>query len=162
MTRFEPKPLGFFARLIPGARTRHAAAVAAEKADYARLTAQRREEIEKLEAEVANHNQQVDALKAGLAAGEPAAVKAYAELVLDRSPYPDNFPQEARVGFVAESNQLVVDLRVPLMNDIVPAMDRFRYVKAQDAIVGVKKPEKARQALYSSVIAQTSLRTLRE
>ena len=155
--------------MLPGARKKQAAAVAAGEAKYGaalaefeRLNAQRVEAMKKLEAVVAAHNQEIDALKVALEAGDPAAVKAYSELVLDHSPYPDGFPQDTRVGFVAELKQLVVDLRVPLISDVVPEMERFKYVKAQDAIVGTKKPEKTRQALYSSAIAQTSLRTLHE
>jgi restriction system protein len=166
---FVPKPLSFFASLIPGSKNKQAIAVAAGAAKYGeavdefeQLKGQRAEVLKSLEAAVDAHNQEIDALKVSLEAGEPQAVKAYSELVLDHSPYPDDFPQDTRIGFVAESKQLVIDLRVPLMADIVPEMERFKYVKAQDAVVGTKRSEKAQQALYSSAIAQTSLRTLHE
>jgi restriction system protein len=166
---FSPQPLDFFASLIPGARKKHAAAVAAGDVEYIKamnefeqLKAQRIDALKMLEAAAAAHNQEIDAFKAGFEAGDPAAVKAYSELVLVQSRYPDGFPQEMRVGFVADSNQLVADLRVPLMHDIVPEMERFKYMKAQDTIVGTKNPEKARQILYFNAIAQTSLRTLHE
>ncbi len=48
------------------------------------------------------------------------------------------------------------------MSEIVPEFDRFRYVRAQDAIVGTRKSEKLREAIYTNVIAQIALRTLYE
>jgi restriction system protein len=166
---FEPAPLGFFAALVPGAQRKHAAAIAdgAERYRAAmvaslRLVELREEAMAELEANAAAHNREIDAWKENLHAGDPEAVKVFAELVLEHSPYPDGFPQEARVGFAGESKQLVVDLRAPILADIVPVMDRYRYIKAQDVVAGTRMAEKVRQALYSSAIAQTTLRTLYE
>jgi restriction system protein len=162
-------PPGFFASLWPGTKAKHRAAVASAEAKYTSALAEfqalaekRQEAMRCLERDALAYNQQLDALQIGLKAGDPAAVKAYAELVIDHSPYPDNFEHDARVGFVKESNQLVIDLRVPVMSDIVPEYDHFRYVKAQDAIVGSKKSDKVRQAIYTDVVAQIALRTLFE
>jgi restriction system protein len=168
-SEYEPKPLGFLAGLFPGPKKKYAAARAMAVAGfeaavlgYEQQQIKRGKALEALEAEAVAHNREIDAWKESLEAGDPGAVKAYAEVVLDHSPYPDGFPQEARIGFVAESKQLVIDLRAPEIGDVVPAMDRVRYVKAQNAIVGTKKSEKARQALYTAAISQIVLRTLHE
>jgi restriction system protein len=166
---YEPAPLPVFARLFPGARAKQTAAEASLTAkyhlasvEYEKLTAERSAALARIEAEVLAHNRSIDTTKQSLEAGEPAAVKIYSELVLDNSPYPDGFPQDIRVGFVEESKQLVVDLRAPLMSDVVPEMEQFKYLKSKDTVVGTKRSDKARQALYSNAIAQVALRTLHE
>ncbi|OYV33035.1 MAG: hypothetical protein B7Z81_11950 [Acidocella sp. 20-61-6] len=130
--------------------------------DFEALKIQRENALKELEKSVQEHNQEINRLQADLDAGDPIAVKIYSELVLAQSPYPNAFSQEVRVGFISESQQLVLDLRVPLMKDIVPDAERVKYVKAQDAIISTKKTEKTQQALYSSVIAQSTLRTIYE
>lgn len=166
---FVPKPPGWLSGLIPGLKRKRAAAVVAGEASYqvaleefAHLEAERRAAVEKLEVDAVARNQEIDLLKKGIEDGDAIALKTNAEFVTKISPYPEGFPKEVRAGFVAESKQLVVDLRAPTLNDIVPEMDHFKYIKARDEIVATKKAEKARQALYSSTIAQMTLRTLHE
>lgn len=166
---FLPLPLGFWAGLLPNARNNRLKAVAAGEARYQsaknqfeKLTAERFAALKKLQDEADTHNLEIEALKVGVQNGDAVAIKIYSGLVLGHSPYPDGFPQDTRIGLVAESKQLVVDLRAPLMADIVPDMERFKYVKAQDTILGSKRPDKAKETLYSSAIAQMSLRTLHE
>ena len=166
---FDPKPLGFIAGLIPGAKSKHAKAIRAAEVRYQeaiaaweRVVTRRNEAIELLKSAAESHNQAIDAFREGLQRGEAEEVKGYAEMVLSYSPYPKGFPQEVRAGFVPESKQLVVDLRAPTIADVVPTIDVYKYVKAKDEIVESKKPEKARQALYSTAIAQLALRTLHE
>jgi restriction system protein len=152
--RHDPKPLGVLGKLMPGAKRRLEA--------HSALVEKRRVAMLELEAAATSHNELVDAFQANLQAGNSEAVSAYADLVLCLSPYPEGFHQEFRIGFLAESKQLVVDLRAPTIADIVPTVERFKYAKAQDSIVGSKKPERARQSLYSSAVAQLALRTLHE
>jgi restriction system protein len=173
--RFDPPPLGFLAGLWPGAKDRHAkaAAIAARNfkaalAEWEDLNVRREEAMAALRTRVDAHNRDIDALMLALGAGEPAAIKAYAELVLINSPYPEGFQQDLRagldlrVGFVPESRQLVVDFRAPMLADVIPAVERYGYVKAQDAVVPKAKSEKVRHSLYTSTMAQLALRTIHE
>jgi restriction system protein len=55
----------------------------------------------------------------------------------------------------------VVQIDLPL-EEVVPAARAYRYVKSRDELTPVPRPEKERKDLYSSVLAQTALRTVHE
>ena len=107
-------------------------------------------------------NSELEEFQRAFSAGDPEAIAAYFDMVLDRSPYPEGFPQTARMAFDAESKQLVVEYELPVIDDIVPTAKAYKYVKSNDSIVASARPESQRKALYASVVAQTVLRTLRE
>jgi restriction system protein len=172
---FDPPPLGFIASLWPGAKAKYAEAVLAATgrfeaalAEWQGLNTRREEAMTALRATVEAHNRDIDALILELDAGQPEAIKAYSEFVLINSPYPEGFQHDLRVGpdlrvgLVPESRQLVVDLRAPTIANLIPVVEQYRYVKAQDAVVPKAKSEKVRQSLYASVIAQLALRTIHE
>ena len=166
---FGPPPLGLVAGLSPGARRRHAEAVAAAdlefiaaRAEWGRASARRREAIEKLRTEAQAHDRQIELFKAALAAGEPDAVKSYAQFVVANSPYPDIFHHEAKVETGPGSRELRVDLRAPATAEIIARTGRYEYRKADDEIVALPAPEADRSELYESVLAQLALRTLHE
>jgi restriction system protein len=174
-----PPPLSWHARLVPGAKARHerqtdearkrfeadkAAHVEAEKQRQARLEEARAAH----EAKVAENRRRVEAqhaeveeLKHGFQERSEDAVAAYFTLVLDRSDYPDGFPASPELTFEPEAKKLVVDMGLPGY-DVVPEVGSFRYVKSKDEIVESARPAKERRGLYSSVIAQTALRSLHE
>jgi restriction system protein len=82
-------------------------------------------------------------------------------MVLTRSVYPDDFPQEFRLAYVAESRELVVDYQLPTLV-VVPAVSEVRYVKTKDHFE--EKPRKPTEVkeLYQDVVAAVTLRTLHE
>lgn len=96
-----------------------------------------------------------------LRAREPEAVKAYYDVILERSSYPDDFPQDYRTAYDPGARQLVIDYELPNVG-IVPAIAEFRYVKSKDTIE--EKPRKATELkeLYRDVIAAVCLRCLHE
>jgi len=166
---FGPPPLGLVAGLSPGARRRHAEAVAAADlefkaamAEWVRASATRRDAIEKLKVEAQAHDVQIELFKAALAAGEPDAVKSYAQFVVANSPYPDIFHHETKVETGPGSRELRVDLRAPAMAEMIARTGRYEYRKADDEIVALPAPEADRSELYESVLAQLALRTLHE
>jgi restriction system protein len=82
-------------------------------------------------------------------------------MVLERSRYPDGFPQEFRVGFVPEPKELVIDYELPT-GKVIPSVLEYRYVKSKDVI-----EEKARKAselkdLYQDLVAAAALRVIHE
>jgi restriction system protein len=111
--------------------------------------------------EVDEHNAEVDALASAFKKSEPQAILEYFTLVLANSDYPDSFPQSYRLAYVPESRQLVVEYELPTM-DCVPIEREFRYVKTKDEISTVGRTAKDIRSLYSSVVAQVTLRTLHE
>jgi len=100
-------------------------------------------------------------LKQGFEAGQPDAVTRYFSLVLEASVYPAGIKGAAKVAFVPESKQLVVECDLPAF-DAIPEAGAYKYVKAQDQIAESPRPASQRRALYASVLAQMTLRTLHE
>jgi len=82
-------------------------------------------------------------------------------MVLERSEYPDGFPQEFRLAYVGESKQLVIEYDLPNI-DIVPETVEYRYTKTKDAIEAKAQKASDIKTLYQDVVAAVSLRTLHE
>ncbi|HEX4953368.1 MAG TPA: restriction endonuclease [Thermoanaerobaculia bacterium] len=176
---FLPTPLSFVDKLVPGARRRfeHAlqegrerfgAAVRAYEEEEVRrqlllaeARARHEAHLQQLSDEVAEQHRQIDSLKAGIAAHHSDAVASYFSLVLERSTYPDGFPQHANIAYVPESKQLVVEYDLPAF-DVVPEILAHKYNKSRDSITEVRRSAVDRRRIYGSVVAQTALRTLHE
>jgi restriction system protein len=88
---------------------------------------------EELEAELAatkrwallSSHAEIDALRNGFESGSRDAVEDYFGLVLERSTYPNGFPQQAKVAYLLESKQLVAEYDFPPF-EIVPAVAGYR------------------------------------
>jgi restriction system protein len=173
-----PKPTGL-AQYMPGAKRKYEEAVEqslrifredlakAEAAESKRLEQIRslRQEHDKVVAEIRTRTEQqhaeMDEFQARLAQGDAQAILDYCKLVLESSVYPDDFPQHAKLAYVPESKQLVIEYDLPTM-DVIPEEAGFKYIKARDEITSTAKPQTQRRALYASVIAQVTLRTVHE
>lgn len=106
-------------------------------------------------------NQEIDEFKRQYLAGEQDAVRAYCELVLAASHYPDGCPSEHKIRYIPDSKQVVVDHQLPTL-DVIPEVGAFRYVKARHDVEpsSAKLPE--RKAFYAEVVSAISLRTIQE
>ena len=176
---FMPPPLSGMAKLVPGAKAKHEQAVetakqAFEAATEAHAERERQREdalaeakraheadVEKIKERAAAQNQEVDEFRGRFDAGQPEAIVEYFSLVLDRSSYPEGFPRKYRMAFVPESKQLVVEFELPPLA-VVPQVKQHRYVRARDVIEESPRPITQVRALYSSVVAQTTIRTMHE
>jgi len=166
-------------KLLPGVAHAHARRVEEAQARYdadlaaytTRETARRRDLAEaraaheryiaQLHAETAAQHEQIDDLQRALSAGEPEAITHYVTLVLDASVYPADFPRRFKLAFVPESRQLVLEYDLPPFT-VVPEERAYKYVKAQDEMTATMRPAAQRKALYASLVAQITLRTLHE
>jgi restriction system protein len=174
-----PRPLSVLQKLIPGAKAKYERAVSDADATYAAdlahavqaehdrqtaFSAAQREHQALVQAETdraVTENKEVDAFKAGYNACEPDSVMAYCSMVLAASQYPEGFPQQYKVAFVPESKQLVIEMDLPTF-DIVPEVSEYRYVKAKDEVTPKPRPATQGRALYASVVAQVTLRSVYE
>jgi restriction system protein len=174
-----PAPLSGLGRLLPGAKDKHAQAVSDVEAEYEKalasaVEAERDRQTRVVDAEqkhaalveaeasrIEAQNREVDAFKAAYEAGEPEAVTTYCSMILARSRYPEDFPQQQKVAYVPESKQLVLEMDLPTY-DVVPNVAEYRYVKAKDEITSKARPVTQRKALYTSVVSQATLRTVHE
>jgi len=173
-----PEPRGL-SRLSRGAKESHAAQVQAVQsahsqalADHAARERHRQASLERARVEydgmlasdgerIAAQHAEVDELRRDFDAGLPEAVVTYFTLVLSASAYPDGFPKHARLAFVPESRQLVVEYGLPPFA-VIPEVGQYRYIKARDEVTPTTRPASQRRALYASVVAQTTLRTIHE
>jgi restriction system protein len=103
----------------------------------------------------------VNELEQAYFSGDPAAVVSYNNMVLERSDYPDGFPQEFRLAYMPESKQLVIEYELPTVA-IIPSILEYRYVKARDEIT--EKPRKVGEVreLYQDIVAAVALRSIHE
>lgn len=179
LSDYLPGELSGLRRWIPSAVRRHAEKIAdarrrhdEELAAHAKREGERvvrleeaRRRHEAMAAEIQNRtaaqNVEIDQFSKDLARGSREAVESYFGLVLDRSTYPEDFPQRAKLAYVAESKQLVVEYDLPPF-EIVPSANSYKYVKVSDEIAEVPRPPTQCRQLYSSIVGQVALRTLHE
>src|SRR5438045_9011134 len=107
---------------------------------------------------IASQHAEIDTFQRELSTGSPSAVMNYFTLVLEASDYPDGFPQHAKIAFVPESKQLVIEYDLPSF-DVVTEVGAYKYMKTKDDVTETARPLDQRKALYSSVVAQVPLRT---
>ncbi len=176
--RYFPPELSGIQKFLPGAKEKHAQEMAKAQELYqmdanahAAREAARKQRLMEARAmydrQVAEIRQQVEAQHAEIdtfqrdfAAGAPPAIVEYFSMVLDASSYPENFPQHARLAYVPESKQLVMEYDFPSL-EIIPEVGSYKYVRAKDEVTEMMRPLAQRKTLYTSVIAQVTLRTLK-
>src|SRR5260370_15025743 len=174
-----PPDLRGIQKFIPGAKEKHAQEIAkaqefyrvhvaahtAREAARQRSLAEARAVFERQVAEahqrVVTQNAEIDNFQRELTAGSPAAIVDYFTMVLASSNYPNGFPQHAKLAYVPESKQLVIEYDLPSF-EVIPEIGSFRYVKTKDEITQTTRPLAQRKTLYSSVVAQVTLRSLYE
>ena len=176
---FQPPVPRSAQRLLPGAKKRYGeqfelgrrqyeTAVHAHQlreAERLRQLSQARSEYQRtvteIEERLARQHAEIEAFKASFEVGEPDAVIQYFAMVLERSHYPDGFPQLFRLAYIPESHQLVVQYSLPTF-DRVPAVAEYRYVKTGDKVTEKPRPLRGRQDLYKRIVAALTVRTLHE
>lgn len=177
LARVQP-PSGL-AKLLPGSSARYQAALEEARsafrhafegherreADRQRALAEAQREHESAraahEAQVAQRNVEVDDFSTAYHQRDPKALVGYSTMVLERSDYPEGFPQEFRVAYVPESKELVVDYEIP-GPDVVPKITEVRYVKTKNTLE--ENPRKVAEIkdIYQDLVAAIALRTCHE
>jgi restriction system protein len=175
---FEPARLSALGRMLGGGQRYQASYEGAQRtfadaqADYQRREAARQRGVAAARAEWARaadeaqrradaHNAHIAETAAGFQTHDRFAVSEYVQAVLDRSPYPVGFPAERHAGYVPESSLLAVEWYLPAY-DIIPGHKAFKHVKARKVVEPVARPPAEAQRLYTAVIAQVAVRTVRE
>jgi hypothetical protein len=159
---------GRYQRDIQAAEEQYAAALkvyeAVENDRQSRLTqflAMDKADEQSFTRKAQQRNQEVDKLEASYKAGDVSAVLTYNAMVLERSEYPEGFPQNFRLAYVPDSKELVIEYELPTVG-IVPNILEYKYTKTKDEIE--PKPRKAAEIkeLYQDVVASVTLRTIHE
>ncbi|GAA2790896.1 restriction endonuclease [Kitasatospora paracochleata] len=109
---------------------------------------------------VGEQSGQTDRLAAELRSGAVDAVVELFETALGwRDDWPEGFPVDVEAAWDAGARQLVVEWELPPY-EVVPAVGRYRYVKADDSEAEVARPATERKTVYRDVLAQCALRVL--
>ena len=176
---YEIAALTFTQKLLPGAKGKHARAVAEAQAGFESDTAawhaaEANRSAKLVEARVAYdagvveikakdaaQHAEIDAMKADIDRGDPEAIRNYFEMVLSRSVWPDGFPQRFALAHDPSSKLLAIDYQLPDFS-VVPVEKSYKYVKARDVMEPVAETAAKRKALYTSVVAQSAIRIVHE
>lgn len=109
----------------------------------------------------AEKNAQIDKRQQEYMVCVPAAIVDYCDMVLANSSYPDDFPQEYELDYIAETRILLVDYSFPPM-ECLPRTKEFRYVASRDEIDEIPLKDAERNAVYDDLLYQITLRTIHE
>jgi len=157
--------------MLPGAKAKHEAEVAAAEGRYQEECRQhalrRAHRIEswrrayeahnarntELAGQAERHNAEIDAFRREFEAGDPDAVVSYFDMVLQASTYPDPFPRRYRLAYFPESTQLVLEHQLPDLS-VIPTVKAYKYVKTKDEVTSTVRPPSQIRALYASIVAQ--------
>lgn len=137
---------------------------AAERRRNEQLEAARQryqQECETREAEAAETNDRLDALKAGVAAGHPDAIQEYVAIVLGNSVYPELLDVQHEFEFDPVTRELTLTVLIA-PPDRLPQEKAFRYVKASDEIVATPLSKKDLKERYAGIVHQVAVRSLHE
>jgi len=142
-------------------REEYIASEAKKAEDLRKLRENHSLENERLLADLREQNAGVDELERAYRNTDPSGVIGYCSMVLERSHYPDGFPQDFRLAYMPDPKELVIDYELPTLQ-VIPNVVEYRYVKSKDAI-----EEKARKVseikdLYQEIVAGVALRTIYE
>jgi len=137
-----PPELTGLQKFVPGAKEKHAketakawdlyrshvAQHAARESVRQQNLAKAREafehQINEIQQRTAAQHAEIDSFQREFSAGSPFAIVNYFTMVLTASNYPDGFPQHAKLAYVPESRQLVIEYDLPSL-EIVPAVGSY-------------------------------------
>lgn len=137
------------------------AANAEAAATYDELVVEWEAEKQSYLATQASANHKVDAFREKWEAGDVESVEDYCRLVLSSSQYPGCLPSEFDLQFNSENRMLVVEFRLPSIEDI-PSLTEVTFVATRGELKEKHLPDSKRKQLFNDVCYQLSLRTIHE
>ena len=176
---FLPPPLSAIQKVIPGAKDKHARETAKAQEQFqishaaystremarnqalSQAYGQYEQYVADEKQKIAKQHAEIDSFQRDFIAGSPQAIIDYFTMVLSSSSYPDSFPHHTKLVYMHESKQLAVEYDLPSI-DVIPIVSSYKYTKIKDSITETSRSPVQRKALYSSVIAQMTLRTISE
>jgi restriction system protein len=139
----------------------HKAAETKRAAQIQKLRAQHEEDKEAFRLRQAERDAEINEFEGAYRNSDKEAIIAYNSMVLERSEYPEGIPREFRVAYSTESKELVVELDLPRLDVVPPALE-YKYVRARDAIETKSRKQSEIKDLYQDMIAAIALRTIHE
>ncbi len=176
---FSVKPLNWFMRLLPGADDRYKRKLKEAEEKYRKAVSQfekeeaeRKVEFERMKkeyeekraaflVEAQKHNQEVEKMRELYFKGDYDAIIYYNGLVLERSEYPDGFPQEFDIAYDSEQKALKIEYKFPPLS-IVPPLKELKYLKKNNELKEIQRKDTEISNLYKDIIIAIALRSLHE
>ena len=112
-------------------------------------------------AEQAAANAAVDSLRSRYLANDESSLKAYFDEVLAHSVYPDCFPREHLLEYIASTKTLVLDYELPNLSAF-PSVKEVKFVASRSELQEIPLSDAWIKKTYDEVLYQISLRTLHE
>lgn len=109
--------------------------------------------------EAGRQHRHIDALRTAFEAGDPDAIVEYFKIILERTTPPLSPFGRSRLSYLPDSRTMVVRLQLPVVS-IVPAVDRYTYVKSRDEIKAHPRSIAKVRSTYQDVICRFALRTV--
>jgi restriction system protein len=106
-------------------------------------------------------NTAFDAWKKAYLACSPEAIPDYCKLVFGGSSYPDSFPADAAIDYIADSSTVVVDYCLPDL-PALPTLKEVKFIASRDELQEVFVSEAWLNRTYDSALYQIALRSLYE
>jgi restriction system protein len=128
---------------------------------YKKLVEEWEQRSRKYADEQAAANAALNELKDSYLNNHPDAIVEYCSMVLSASEYPDNFPKEFNLEYLAESKTLLIDYSLPAPEHI-PTLKEVKYIQARNEFVEQHITTAQHAKLYDDVLYQIILRTVHE
>lgn len=109
----------------------------------------------------AKHNASVEQARTAYQALNPDAILDYCDLVLSRSQYPDCFPKEFELDYLAAAKTLVVEYQLPAPDDL-PRLESVKFSRTKGDFIETELTKREFEQLYSDVVFQVAIRTVHE
>lgn len=110
---------------------------------------------------IAADNDQLEVFRKQLESADRNTVCEYFQTVLETMAWPDGFPRRVSVDYQPTRTHLDVEFLLPT-EEVIPRINTYVYDKEKDRITPEMLTDEAAAELYRSLIAQTTLRVLRE
>jgi restriction system protein len=92
---------------------------------------------------------------------ELEAIPAFISMFLERSTYPEGFPQKFRIAYLGDSKELIIEYELP-SSVVIPSIAEYKFVKTRSSIAEkARKPSEIKE-LYQDLVASIALRTIHE
>lgn len=128
---------------------------------YKQLEADWKKQEVKFYEDQGGHNKDIEQIKNAYFNHDTNAVIEYCEMVLNNSTYPESFPKDFDVDYIAETKILMVEYVLP-SPDCFPALSEVKYITTKKELKLVELSESQLSKIYDNAIYNITLRTIHE
>lgn len=106
-------------------------------------------------------NSEIQSQKESYLNNDETSVENYIGMILDKSKYPDYFPQNYELEYNSVNGLLVIDYEMPSI-DVIPKLKAVKYIATRDELKESFLSDTKIKSVYDNVLYQIVLRTIDE